>query len=185
MAAVFGCQARDEGRSPQRHETRCHSGPRQAAEEGVDEQRLAVVIDTEIVNIQVAGCIGHARHVERVVALIALASFEAIFETPQLVERAHPQRSAFRHQAHAAIEGAFEYRQPTVGIQAQQKKLARLIGGESEGDVLLRHPGRELARAGDLQFGLRCGRHAVGLPSRSLGCTITACACPAPSACVI
>lgn len=68
------------------------------------------VVDTEIMNIEIAGRIGQTRYVQRVIALVVLAEVEAIFEAPQLLERAHPQRALVGDKAHAAIECSLEHR---------------------------------------------------------------------------
>ena len=74
-----------------------------------------------------------------------------------------------RPQAHAAVEGALEDRQPPVGLQADEEELAGLVGGEGEARPLGRQERGEVARGRDLEGGRRrrdrpCGRFYVRRP---------------------
>ena len=164
VAAVLGGELRDEGRPPQRREAVRRARPRQAGEERVDEDRPPARVDRDVVDVEVAGGVAHLRHVEPVVARLRLARAEHVLEAPELVERAHPQRLAVAGQAHAAVEGALEDRQPAVGLQADQEQLAGLVGGEGEARALLGEPREELAGGGDR----KCRRAAL---CASVACT--------------
>src|SRR4029450_3300411 len=64
----------------------------------------------------------------------------------------HPQALPIRPQAHAAVEGTLEDRQPAVRLQADEHDLAGLIRGEGERQVALAQPLRELARGQQLEL---------------------------------
>ena len=50
-------------------------------------------------------------------------------------------------ESHTAVEGAFEHREPAIGLHAEQEQLAALIGGKGEAQPLLDKPGVELSRS--------------------------------------
>ena len=98
-------------------------------------------VDGDVVDIEVAGRVGHLRHVEPVVSLVELAGLEQVLETPELVKRAQPDGLAIGPKAHRAVERALENGEPAFGVTPQQEELARLVGGERQADPLLGQPG--------------------------------------------
>ncbi len=148
MAAVLRRQFADERRRPQRAEARPLADRGDAAEQGVDEQRPAVAVDGDVVDVEIAGGVGDPGHVEAIGAVVDPPRRQRVLEPPQLVERAHPQRIPGRAQPHAARERAFEDRQPPVRLQPDQEQLAGLIGGERQAQPAFRQPRRELPGRG-------------------------------------
>jgi hypothetical protein len=141
----------------------------EAGKEGIGEDQLAIGIDAHVVDVAVAGGVTELGDIEAVVAVGLFTGTEHVLEAPDLVKAAQPEAVAIAAgaEAHAAVEGALEHRQFAVGLEAQGEQLADLIGGESQGDVLLRQPGEQLAGGGDLEAG--GSRHAhggVGLASQ-------------------
>src|SRR5439155_1897137 len=101
-----------------------------------DEDQATPGLDRQVVNVEIAGGIAAARHVEAVAALVQLPRPEDVLETPQLVERTEPQGLTVAPQPHAAVEGAFEHGQPAIGMPAQEEQFAGLVGGEGQADPL-------------------------------------------------
>ena len=91
----------------------------------VDEHHPAARLDGDVVDVEVAGGVADAGHVEAVVALVELAGREHVLEAPELVERAQPQRLAVGPQAHAAVEGALEDGEPAVGAAGPGERACR------------------------------------------------------------
>jgi hypothetical protein len=50
------------------------------------------------------------RHIEPIIAVVALPLLKDVLEPPKLVEQAHLQAIATGPQTHAAVEGALEHR---------------------------------------------------------------------------
>ena len=157
VAAVLGGEPRDEGRLPQRLEAVGDAHRREAGEFGVDEDHPAGPVDAELVDVDVAGGLGVARHVEPVEILVGpLVRGEHVLEPPDLEQRAdiEPRRGRVdAHRAHVIllVEGDLAARQ-----QADQEQLAGLVGGEGEAAAVARQPVAEAARDADL--GLVGGR---------------------------
>ena len=151
MTAVLGGQLAQKRRAPQRLETVRLADGGQAAEQGIDEDQLAVGIDRHVVDIEVARGVADLRQVKRVVAVLGFALGEQVLETPDLVQAAHPQPVGCCAQTHAAIEAALECGEFAIALQAQKEQLADLVGGQRDGKLLLGQPGKELARGGDFE----------------------------------
>ena len=105
----------------------------------------------DVVDVEIAGGVRQLGHVEAIVALVRLAGRQRVVEAPELVEGAHQQPLGAGPEAHAALEGAIEDRQPAVRLEAEQEQLAGLVGGEGEAYPLLSQPSGELSRGGQLE----------------------------------
>ena len=141
VAAILRGQLAQERRPPERSE----AGPLRkcgdASEACGDEHRAAGVVDGHVVDIEVAGGVGHLRHIEPIVSLVEFARPEQVLETPELVERAQPEGLAIGPKAHRAVERALENGEPAFGVTPQEEEFARLVGGERQADLLLSQPG--------------------------------------------
>src|SRR6201989_3030496 len=100
MAAILRRQARDEAWTPDRPEALPRRRPGQEGEQRIDEERPAVAVDTEIVNVEIAGRVSELRHIKAIIAVMDLARLERILESPELIERRHPERLAIGPQTH-------------------------------------------------------------------------------------
>ena len=119
----------------------------QTIEQRVSEDHPAVRIDDNVVNVNVAGHPRFPRYVDGVVALERLAGFQRVAESPDLIERADVDLPSGRVHPHGALQRPFEHGQPPVGLDADEKDLPRLIGGEHQTGSLppqpgVEHPGR-------------------------------------------
>jgi hypothetical protein len=100
------------------------------------------------VDVDVAGCIANAGDVEPVAALVGSARLKRVFELPELIEAAEPEGLvACGEQTHAAVEGSLEDGELAVGLGAEEKELAGLVGGEGQAYPLLAHPRGEIPGA--------------------------------------
>jgi hypothetical protein len=88
MAAVLGRKLRDEARLPQRLEAVHRVERGKARIFGVDEDEPVLPVDGELVGVDVAGGLRHARHVEPLVVeglmVGELALTEHVLEPPDL-----------------------------------------------------------------------------------------------------
>lgn len=117
----------------------------------VDEHHSAAAVDGDIVHVEVTGGVGHARHVEPVIAVVRLLLGQRIVETPELRARAHVEAIGAHTQAHGAVEVPLEGRETAVGFEPDQKETVGLVRREGQADARLVQPGEEVARSGDLQ----------------------------------
>ena len=152
-----------KGGAPQRLEAVAVADRGQAAEQGIDEDRSAVAVYRDVVDVQIAGGVADLRDIETIVVVLGFALGEQVFETPDLVEAAHPESVGRGAEAHAAVEGAFEDGQFAAALEAQEEEFADLVGGEGERDFLLGQPGQHLTGGGDFQMRRLRGRPVCGL----------------------
>ena len=148
MAAVFCGQARDDRRPPQLPE----AVGGQSGEQGVHEHQLNAGSDGQVVDVAVAGVyVVQLGHVVAIEAVGRLPRAEHVLETSDLIEAAHLEAIAATAgaEAHAAVEGALEHRQLTIGLEAEAEELADLVGGKGDRKLLLGHPGLQLAEGAD------------------------------------
>src|SRR5205814_171357 len=111
---------------------------------GVDENDAPAAFNRDIVNIQIAGGVPDARNVEPIASLVHVAGLEGVFESPELIQAAHPKRLAVAGiKAHAAVERALEGGELAVLLDADEKHFPGLIRGESKAGVLLIEPTRQ------------------------------------------
>ena len=163
VAAILGREARDERRLPERREAVALRERREAAVRGVDEDDAAALVDRDVVDVEVAGGVRLARHVEAVEAVVQLARRERVVELPELPARAQQQPVRRGVQAHRPVEVALEDREPAALLHADQEQAVRLIGREREARAGLGEPGQEVPRDADLEGrGLRCHRAGSG-----------------------
>jgi hypothetical protein len=81
---------------------------------------------------------------------MGLPGLERVVEAPELEQGAEVERRRAGAEAHGAVEGALEDRQPSIGLQADQEQLAGLVGGEGEARSPLREPCRRRQYLHDL-----------------------------------
>src|SRR5215471_3923027 len=112
----------------------------QAAKLGVYEYDTAIGLNDDIVNVEVAGGVANPGDVETVVAIMEISGQEDVLETPELIERTHPQCLAIGPQPHTAVEGSFENTQAAVAVQPDKYQLAGLVGGAGQANPLVGQP---------------------------------------------
>ena len=124
---------------------------REAAVGGVHEQRAAAGVDGDVVHVEVAGREAAPRHVEAVVALVALAGGQRVVELPELPARAHPEPLGCGVEAHRPVEVALEDGEAALGLHPEEEQAVGLVGGEGEARAGVGEPGEEVARGLDLE----------------------------------
>ena len=172
MATVLRREPADEAGLPQRLEAVHGIGTGQAGIFGVDEHDAVVAVDGDLVDVEVAGGLGIARHIEPVELLVGhLARAKHILQAPDLRDRRHVNALLVDAQPHGPDEIALVHGQPAVGQDADQHQLSGLIGGQGEADAVDRQPIDQTARGADIgRFRLRLGgRHGAGIALTRLG----------------
>ena len=144
MTAIFRRQFAQKGWLPQWNKAVPLAGGRQATKQSVDEDDLTVGIDRYVVNVEVPRDVADLGDVDPVKPIHNLTGLQRIFETPELIQRRHPQRLAVTPQTEAAIEGPLEQRQSAIGLRTDQKELSRLVSRKRQAQLLLCQPGGEL-----------------------------------------
>jgi hypothetical protein len=146
MAAVFCRQSRDMRRLPQRRKAVRRVHRRQTVQARVDEHNPAIGIADDIMDIKIARRVSDARDEQPVIAFVEFAGAEDVLEPPELKQRTHPERLPVPVQPHAAVERALENGERSRRVPAEKEQLARLIGRESEADVVPRQPRNKVSR---------------------------------------
>ena len=116
---------------------------------------------SSIMDIDVAGGVPERGDIQAVVAVSRRpARRDIVLKPPQLIERGHPQRLGVVTgvQPHRPVERPLVDAESAIGLEAHHEELARLVGAEREADAMIRHPGSEMARAGDGEFDRGVGR---------------------------
>jgi len=104
-----------------------------------------------VVDVDVAGCVGDDGDEAGVASVMRLAAFEDVLEAPEPMKRTHPEPPSPNAEAHAAVEGPLEHRKAAVGFQADREQLARVVGHECDAGFLGGVPAGEDARAARLR----------------------------------
>lgn len=123
VTPVFCGQLADKRRLPEWSKAVRFADGTKAAEEGGDEDEFATFIDGHVVDIEVTGRPGKLRDIDTVVAIIRLAGFERVVETPDLVQGAEVDLILMGTQAHRTIKGSLEDGKATVGLQTDEEEL--------------------------------------------------------------
>jgi hypothetical protein len=132
---------------------------RETREAGVDEHHAPGAVDGELVDVEIAGDLAVARHVQPVEMLVgALGAHQDVFQAPDLVDRRHIDPIAVAPQPHGAGEIALMHRETAIGQHADEEQLAGLIRGERQADAVHQQPVDQPARAADVGRGVAHGR---------------------------
>jgi hypothetical protein len=140
VAAVLRREPVDEGRPPQLTEAAARRERGEAVEPGRREDWGARGILVDVMDVEIARYMAGGWREEGVMAVPTLARAEEVLEPPELADLAHPEPSATGPEAHLPLEAAFEDREATIGLQADQEHLARLVGGAGEAGADPRQP---------------------------------------------
>ena len=149
VAAILGGQGADEGRAPERTETRRVAEGGEAAEGGVDEDRpgrghALHLPDADVVDVEAAGDAGLARDEAAVGAVGGShAGWHVVAEAPEHGLSAGPERVAIGPQTLTLLEQPLMGAQRAVGAQAEEDQPAGLVGGQSEAGAAFRQPSRQ------------------------------------------
>ncbi len=161
MAAVLGGELGDEGRLPEHAESVRGRERGEAGEQRVDEHDAPVAHHADVVDVEVAGGVGDARHVVAVRGVGRLVGAEDVLEAPDLEQGGDDETLRIGPQPHGAREIALVEGDALLRVDADEIEPAGLIGGEGEADVIAQEPVGEPARAGDVDgLGLR-GRRGL------------------------
>jgi hypothetical protein len=153
VRAILRGEAGDPRRAPEGAEAVGFADGGEAGEEGVDEDRAALTVDGDVVDVEVAGGVADRWDIKAVVAVVALARGEVILEAGELVVGGEPEGLGGGVQAHAAAEAALVDGELVILGEAQQEELAGLVGGEGEAEPLLREPGGQAGGGGEIEGG--------------------------------
>jgi hypothetical protein len=153
MAAVLRRELGDEGRLPQRLEAVHLIDGGEAGIFGVDEDQPVVGIDRELMGVNVARRIGHARNIEALVVQRLLVGelpwSQHILQAPNLGDGGEMDVLRRCREPHGAHEVPLEHREPAVMQGPDQHELAGLVRGEREAQAIGGEEIDETARGRD------------------------------------
>ena len=135
---------------------------------GIDEDDVSALADGNLVDVEVAGGLRVARHVEPVELLVGhLTLREHVLQTPDLGDGREVDALGVGAEAHGAHEVALIDRQASSRQSADQHQLSGLIGGERQADAVRGEPVDKTTRGADF------GGFSSGFASRALAARVS------------
>ena len=157
MTAILRHDLGDKLRFPDRLEVMGRRRPGEAVVFGDHENRLAILVEPNVMGVHRADDVDPSRHETGVVKLIcALIAFQHRGHLNQRGLGGEKDALAVHRDAHGVLEEAFIDQKPTFGVAPDQVELAGLVRRQRQRRVVLGKPGNEARRHG-IGDGLRGG----------------------------